>query len=333
MKLPVWIHNVASAYPGNGGLPVDDSANPFSHVYGKTNDGLRFQGVWDDHATDINSVEDVVHHDREIYQPQGIEYVPWGVVHGRWEGDWSAGEYARDEGRMAAAIAMAAAGPGETPTYIVDLEPHYHAPFPAYWRDDLGAAEPDIREFVVQFRNNTNGLGRLWLAVDAREPHLEPVKFAYWASFDAVERILPMVYFTDFARPAVAQTYHARDALRTMESVLGGNGAGMLLKRHIHPIFPGDALPEVMEYAIEEAFEQDFGGVSVWQRGNLTLNTADRIAAMDDPWVQAPQPPAIDVASIRLELDTVERAAAVISAQLGLIDTAVEEIREELASQ
>lgn len=326
MRVPVWIHNVASAYPGNGGLPVDDRQNPFSHVYGKTNDGLQFQAQWDPHDGAIRDIPTVVRHEREIYQPQEIEYVPWGVVHGRWE-NWPDDQYAAAEGHLAAAIALAAAGPGETPTYIVDLEPHYHAPFPAYWRDDLGAAEPDIREFVQQFRNGTNGLGRLWLAVDAREPHLEPVKFAYWWSFDVVERVLPMVYFTDFVRPRVAKTLDATDALRAMERALGPVG-GMLAKKHIYPIFPGDALPTVMQYAIESAGENGYGGVSVWQRGNLTQETAEKIAAMDDPWAQSKPAPALDV--VRQQLDRIEGAVATVDVDLALIRNAVSKVREEI---
>lgn len=326
MRVPVWIHNVASAYPGNGGLPVDDSANPFSDIFGKVNDGLRYQGAWDDHPAEIGSILDVVLIDRQIYGPQGIEYVPWGVVHGRWEG-WLAGEYAKTEGELAAQIAMAAAGPGETPTYIVDLEPHYHAPFPAYWRDDLGAAEPDIREFVQQFRNGTNGLGRLWLAVDARDPHLEPVKFGYWESFDVVERILPMVYFTDFVRPRPASTSDAltsiRNALDTLRSYRVEAGS-------IYPIFPGDAVPSVMEYAIESAHEEGCGGVSVWQRGNLRLDTAEKIAEMDDPWAQSKPAPGLALDVIRQQLDRIEGAITPTDVELELIREAIDRIREEI---
>ena len=108
MRLPVFVHQFDSGYADNG-LGSDDTRLPLSEVWGKTNDGLTWMAQWDGHPAAIGSLDAVVRTERDVYAPQGIDYRPWGVVHGRWPG---VADCARNEGRMAGEIARAAAGPG-----------------------------------------------------------------------------------------------------------------------------------------------------------------------------------------------------------------------------
>lgn len=330
MQLPIWVHNVTSAYPGAGGLPVDDTENPFSAVYGKTNDGLRWQATWDRHSAAIDSLLAVTRTDQAIYGAQGIEYIPWGVVHGRWEGTTN---YARQEGALAAKIAMAAAEgiDDAPPVYIVDLEPHYHAPFPAFWRNDIGADASDVAAFVEAFRTRAGHLGELWACVDARDPHLAPISFSAWADErEMVKRVLPMVYFTDFMRPRVAGSRDALTAIRSAVDLLREYG---IPEPAIFPVLPGDAEPGVMVTAIQGAHEEGCGGVSIWQRGNLRANTAAAIAAMDDPWETEPVEDPVNRAAIQQLLDGIDERASVIEIALGEIRLAVQRVRQQLGGE
>ena len=275
MRVPVRVHNFANACPG--AIGPDDTAAPIAAVYGKTNDGLNWQGRRDAHAAEINGLPAVVRAEREIYGPQEIEYMPWGVVHGRREGN---ADQALVEGLLAGQVARAAAGPGERATCVVDLEPHYHAGFPAFWRDDLGAGPEEVAAFVGGFIEE--GGEDLWLAPDARNPHMAPVSFRAWTQHDVVLRVLPMVYFTDFRQEPEAALDRALMTLREY---------GWPDVRTVHPVLPGDAAPAAMLRAIRYARGLGCGGVSVWHRGNLRSDTAAAIAALLDPWVSAPPVP------------------------------------------
>ena len=303
MKVPIWVHHFATGYPGLVGW--DDGAQPFSEVYGKTNDGLRWQSTWDagvGTAPDgkpwaVRSLGNVAEIDTTLYGPQDLEYKPWGVVHGRWEN--GPADYAGAEGKLAAQIALAAAPAGETPVYIVDLEPHYHAPFPTFWRDDLGAGPTEVERFGVAFQ--LNGGGELWIAPDARDPHLEPVSFEEWAR--GATRVLPQVYFTDFRM-------HSREALERALDRLHARGG--VQEGDVYPILPGNADPDEMVTAIEVAQILGCGGVSVWQRANLWPETAEAIAAMDDPWAQ---PPSVEREALK-HVEVIEQETAALRRML-----------------
>ena len=288
MRVPVFVHQFDNGYDGAPG-GADDARLPISEVWGKTNDGLTWQARWDGHPAAIASLDAVVRAERELYAPHGIDYKPWGVVHGRWPG---VEDCARREGRMAGEVARAAAGPGQRPVYIVDLEPHYHAPFPAFWRGDLGAGAGDIDDFCYGFTEALGGdprAGELWLCPDAREPHLAAITFGRWRDKIEARRVLSQTYFTDFVRPRTATIEDARGALDAAVRVLGRYG---WRADEVLPVLPGDAEPEVMARAVEHAHALGCGGVAVWQRGNLRADTAAAIAALADPWAAKAVPPA-----------------------------------------
>lgn len=304
MKIAVWLHQFDNGYPGLVGS--DDSQLPFSAVYGKTNDGTRWQSTWDRHGVAIGEAADVTRAERDIYAPQGIEYVPWGVIAGRSE----AGSVAGSEGTLAGQIAKAAAGPGERATYIVDLEPSYHGgATPQFWRDDLGAGPAEVSEFIGQFMRN--GGQEIWIAPDARDPHLSPVAFEAWWAADIVTRVLPQVYYTDFSKPRTATAADAKAAIDTAVATLEAHGVRQRV--NIHPILPADSEPGVLVGAIRYCHEIGCGGVSIWQRGNMGIEVAQAIAAMEDPWA-APEPaveaPKVDIAAIRREAEAMQASAA-----------------------
>lgn len=286
MKVPFWLHQFDNGYPGLVGS--DDSKLPISEVLGKTNDGTRWQSTWDAHAAAIGGLSQVARVEREIYRPQGIGYTPWGVVAGR---SVALGvNQGPAEGALLGQIARAAAYGGERPVFVVDLEPHYHGgDSPQFWRDDLGANGDDVRRLIAAYELAAPG-GELWVAPDARDPHLAPVSFGAWVAADAVTRCLPQVYFTDFNRPRVATLDDAERALDAAISTLAA--WGWRTRATIHPILPADAQPEALVGAIRYAHELGCGGVSIWQRGNLTPENAKALLELADPWggptVEAP---------------------------------------------
>ncbi|KKN69168.1 hypothetical protein LCGC14_0443440 [marine sediment metagenome] len=333
LKIPIWVHTVETAYPGSSTIPPDDTKNPFSAVYQKTNDGLRFEGRWDGHPRGIDDIADVVRTDREIYGAQGIGWIPWGVVHGRWEGSHSPA-YAMQEGRLAGKIAVAAAGGGvESAVYIIDLEPHYFAPFPAFWREDLGAGVDDVAAFLEGFVQA--GGEELWIAIDPRPQHLDRVSFRAWSRAmegltPAVTRILPMTYFTDFVAPRVAMNLDAEVVLSNAVETFGRFGVP---PAKIFPILPAPATPSVMEFAIGTSHRLGCGGVSVYQRGNLSFDTANAIAALRDPWgaeeVEEPVP-AFDAANVAGALQELSLTKSYLRVLTGDLRSLAESIDNEL---
>lgn len=301
MRVPLFLHQFDSGY-ANAALGADDRALPISEIWGKTNDGLRWQATWDTHPAEITGIDAVIHAERDIYAPQRIDYKPWGVVHGRWPNE---PRYAQREGALAARIARAAATtddgqPAQPPVYIADLEPHYHAPFPAFWRDDLGAGPADVEAYLTAFTTahttgnetaNTTahtegGPPELWPTVDARDPHLAPVAFRAWAAHPAVTRVIPQVYFTDFVRPRPPTEADVRAALDRALHTLAAHG--WTTAATVIPALPGDATPDRTILAIEYASSLGCGGVAIWQRANLRADTADAISRLSDPWAAGP---------------------------------------------
>ena len=336
MKIPIWIHNVHDY--ARSSLPADDSLIPMLAAIGKTNDGTRWQGDWDSHDMAMRDLRSVVRAERDIYGPQGIDYIPWGVIHGRWEsgfpGSGDSESVAAAEGILAGKIAIAAAADGQPPVYVVDLEPAYHAPFPAFWRNDLGAGEDEVYTFILEFQQETDGKGKLWLAVDARGSHLANVSFARWLEWpDTVDRILPMVYFMDFVRPRTPTFRDIDEAYAAMFATISAAAGPGALPWEVSPILPGDASPEAMLYAIGGAHALGCSGVSIWQRLNLRVDTADAIAGLDDPWATPASTPPITLGGLAHDLDQIEGATTTIDAELGLIREVVMNIRKQLGEQ
>ncbi|MCZ6707917.1 MAG: hypothetical protein O7A71_08240 [Chloroflexi bacterium] len=272
MEAPVWLHQFDYGYGPQvlGGKP--DSDLPISAIYGKTNDGLTWQGHWDTAPEAISGVGALLRTVRQRYGAAGIDFVPWGVIHGRWEGE---PRQAAKEGARAALIAKACVWPGGPARYIVDLEPFYHAPFKAFWRNDLGAGPIDVLRFAAAFQ--ANGGDELWVAPDARDPHLTPVSFGIWAGLPIVTRVLPQVCYTDFVKPRTPTPITVRTALERAIDALGAHGWADTAS--IHPILPGDSPASLIPFAMSEL--QRLGcsrEISFYQRASLRLDTAKAIA-------------------------------------------------------
>jgi hypothetical protein len=300
MKIAVWEWQFSKDYPG--AIGGDDAALPIAEVWGKTNDGLTYQGRFDDHPAEISGIAAVLKAERDIYGKQGIEYVPWGVVHGKMPG---VPDQARREGELAGAIAKAAAGPGEPARYIVDLEPYYHGgDTPQFWRNDLGAGAADVKAFLAAFV--AAGGQEIWVAPDARTPHLEPVAFATWAASPVVKMIAPQVYFTDFKKPAKV----------ALDAALFALAAYRVGPEKVHPVFPGDADPAALLESVAYAHERGCAGFSVWRRGSIRADSLKALGALADPWEAAP-PPVVDVEGVRRHLDTIDAEIAAVRRLVG----------------
>ena len=279
LKVAVWGWQFQNEYPGEAGATTDDSKLPISEYWGKTNDGLNWQGVYDAHALEFKDLASVHHMEARVYGQQGIEFKPWGVVRGAQVG-WSGTSYAKAEGTLAGQIAVASAGPGERATYIIDLEPYYHGgSTPQFWRNDLGAGPAHVRAFITSFK--AAGGQELFIAPDARPGHLDPVSFATWLEDPCVTLIMPQVYWTDFKRSPAA-------SLDTAKSELMKYG---VIPSRVVAVTPGNSTPQDMRDGIRHAHSIGFRGVSVWRRGTISPEVFDAIASMDDPWYV---PPVVD---------------------------------------
>lgn len=286
LKVAAWGWQFQNEYPGEAGSPVDDTELPISEFWGKTNDGLNWQGVYDNHPAEFVDIASVLRAERDIYGKQGVEFKPWGVVRGQQPG-WDLYEYARREGELAAMIAKAAAGPGEKAVYIVDLEPFYHGGpgNPQFFRNDLMPTEAIkaavVRAFIEAFKKG--GGQEIFIAPDARTAHLEPVGFRVWLEDPIVTLIMPQVYWTDFKQPPVT-------ALTNAKQVLAGYG---VVPERIVAVVPGNSTPADMEAGIGTAANLGFRGVSVWRRGTTPPAVWKAIAEMDDPWASVPGTPPV----------------------------------------
>ena len=172
MNAAVWLHQFNTGYAAHVLGGQTDTDLGIREIYGKTNDGLRWMSDFDPSPDAISGIGAVLHTARRRYGDAGIRFVPWGVIHGRWE---FSPQQAKLEGARAALIARAAVTGGRKAVYIVDLEPFNHATFPAFWRNDLGAGPTEVFQFAATFQ--ANGGDELWVAPDARDPHLTPVSF------------------------------------------------------------------------------------------------------------------------------------------------------------
>lgn len=280
MKVAVWGWQFRNEYPGEQGAPGDDSQLPIAEYWGKTNDGLNWQGVYDDHPAEFGSILDVTHAEAHIYGQQGIEFKPWGVVRGQQPG-WTGTLYAAEEGKRAGQIAVAAAGRGERAVYIIDLEPYYHggAGNPQFWRNDLGAGPAHVRAFLAAFK--AAGGQEIFLAPDARQGHLDPVSFRDWLADPIVTLVMPQVYWTDFKRTPAA-------SLDTAKAELAKYGVAA---SRIVAVTPGHSTPEDMKAGIAHAHRIGFRGVSVWRRGTISREVYDAIAGIADPWAPKAEEP------------------------------------------
>ncbi len=314
MRLPVWIHHF-SQY-GDASVGPDDAALPFSEVYVKTHDGLSWMSSYDRglvsdehgdpdtgriHVTGSESITRIA--DR-IYRPQGIVLVPWFVANGRIEPtvlpvniDGTTLSVAGAEGDMAGVAAVAAAsGRLRSRVGVLDLEPSNHGPF---WRDDLGAGPTEVDEYVEAFTES--GGDELWIAPDARDPWLDRVSFEIWALHaEVVTRVLPQVYWRAFR-------VEPEDAVARAVAVLTRGGWSDV--SGIHPILDGDASAMEMTRAIRFAHRIGCGGVSIFQRKNLSQSTADAVIALDDPWLQRRGLMADRIQAARAALTAIENVA------------------------
>lgn len=295
MKLPIWVHQVQTSYLQSP-LGASDVGLPFSAIYGKAADGLNFMSTWDSHPSGVDGLAAVVMRDKAHEAEGGREYIPWVVPRGA-QPSWSPARYIEKEAQLAAQIALAGAGPGETPVVILDLEPHYHGgATPQFWRSDLMSASERVtavRQWVARF-HSLQPDGEIWLAVDAREPHLTSVQFSTW--LDAMEsrgmqtRIMPMIYWTDFqigARAAIGRALSLLEGIYKVQS------------DDIEMIYPGNSSTNELLGVIEWAHTRGTRKPSIWQRVNLSKANADAIAAMEDPWDKPVAARALDMQAVR----------------------------------
>ena len=306
MKIAVWSHQVTTSYL-QASIGPSDVGRPFSEIWEKVADGLSWMNNFDHHARALGSIDDVLAREVDSAAEDGREWKPWVVVAGTQPGVVGTG-YASAEGKLAGQIAVAGAGPGEVPVVIVDLEPHYHGgSTPQFWRDDLGAGPAHVAAFCAAFLEVTGSSGEIWVAPDARRPHLEPVSFSAWVAQRCVTRILPQTYTTDFHPPAESVT---------IDDFVGDiDRANALLREYgvtpdrIAHVLPANAAPAVLCGAIDYTHSQGNRAPSLWQRLTVTEELCAALEAFADPWSgwtpSTPPAPTVALEAVRAELTTI----------------------------
>lgn len=288
MKLPIWVHQVATSY-AQSALGFDDRPWPFSEVWDKAYDGLDPMSRYDKHAAAITGMASVAER-RRMHASEGRGWRPWVVIHGLVSGQTGT-SYATREGLLGGQIAVAGAPQGERPVLIVDLEPYP----PHFWRFDLmgGQQSRYVDAYLAAFRSAAP-TGEIWLSVDARGRHTDEVLFERWWGNQAVTRVLPQVYWTTFRQtPEQALTV----ALSHLQ-------ARSVPASAIAPVLPGDSTPGELTRGIRWVHEEGMLSPSIFQRLNLSPATAEALAELPDPWATSPAPPAFvdpDEARQRIE--------------------------------
>ena len=289
MKLPVFVHQVGTSY-GESELPFDDSRSPFSEIYGKVADGLNFMSTYDLHGAAIGTIADVIEREQMHEADGGREWKPWMVPRGQQPG-YGGVSYAEREGALMAEIAAAAAGDAETPVIILDVEPYSHGgSTPQFWRSDLGAGARTIRALLDTYVRLTAAaaMGKhveVWLAIDAREPHMEAIDLEAWLAHPAVTRVMPQTYFNDFlARQASPD--EAKEIISAANLLLTDDHGWPRGK--ISHILPASGALGVLQDAIQHCHATGTLRPSLWQRMTLSQENADAIAELTDPWGAQP---------------------------------------------
>ncbi len=313
MKLAVAVHQVGTSYvdsllgpsdePGTSN-ERDEAVDAIGAIYGKAFDGLSYMSLFDTHPAAVSSSA-VVAAREQMHAQAGRGYIPWGVPHGI---DPAA------EGSLAAEVAIAAAGEGETAICILNIEP-----YAGFWvpRGEDGRAA--ARELVGSFLNA--GGEELWLWTDARRWQLDYVEFSQWVAFGCVTRVLPETYWTVFAGSRQPTDVDVSDSIVEAVTLLAGYNVS---PDRVHPTLPGDATPEHMVYGISECARLGTGRPNVWQRMNFRPETALAIAQLDDPWAGDPLdsdvpvvPPEPMPDPVRVALEHVDEASRLLREALG----------------
>lgn len=259
MKTGVFVWTPKADYT-EGRIPIDDSLGAMSVVLFKVNDGLEYQPY---------SPEDSAVWANNVYRPQGIDFLPWGVARG-----WSL-DIAREEGNLAGRHAAAAGS-----EYILDLEPYPED----YWQGIPGTP----RAFCDGYAEMSNGI-RLRLCPDARNVG---INLGEWVAEPIVGIWHPQAYYTAFRQTIEVGIARACGPLL----------AAGVLRSHIYPVLPlwldQPGEPSIPADQIERDLlylaAQGFPGSCYWRRGVMSAQQVERLLAMTDPFAPTPSPPPVD---------------------------------------
>lgn len=275
MKVGIFIGRGLTPRDYNPALRDDDTTLPMSYAFGKANEGAVFY-YSPDEAAEL----------AQMYQRQGIGFVPWGIGRG------ATVSAADTEGHEAGQLAAAVEG-----CYMLDLEP-----YPAqYWAGVPGAATA----FCNSYKAAVEAAGKrpvLWLTVDARNPG---INLDEWRAFEDVLdiRYWPQAYGPEFY-PATYPDFSVmlHGLLDACNPLLNAG----IEKSRIWPVlstysvragmngqseYVGPLDGDVLTKAIQQVHDFAFPGVALFRRGTLSNELADAINAMPDPWASTQEPP------------------------------------------
>lgn len=274
MKAGIFVWNIKNDYT-NGRLSTDDKLGAMSVALFKVNDGLEYQTY---------SPDDTRHYADEVYRPQGIDFMPWGVARG-----WSI-DIARKEGHIAGEHAAAARS-----EYILDLEPDPKD----YWQGIPGTA----RAFCEGYGETSNGQN-LRLCPDARNPG---INIEEWAREPIVGIWHPQMYSRAFGESL--DRWLAKGTQPILD--LG------VPQSRVYPVLaayyatPGEPSisPDDLERDVLHLAQLGYPGFALWRRGVLSSDAVQRLLSMPDPFSPPPAPvPTSRKAEALAAIDAARRA-------------------------
>lgn len=256
MKLGVFIWTVTKDWT-EGRIPIDDTQGAMSVVLFKVHDGLEWQNY---------SPEDAATWANDVFRPQGIDFMPWGVARG-W--DWNV---AREEGRLAGRHAAATGS-----EYILDLEPYPED----YWQGVPGTP----RAFCEGYAETSGGL-KLRLCPDARNPG---INLEEWAQEPIVSVWHPQIYHRAFNESLDSWLRRGVSPITNLGVDRSRIFPVLAVWRQVagDPPIPADEL----EADILSLAARGYGGCALWRRGVMSSQQVERLLAMPDPFLPPPPPP------------------------------------------
>lgn len=267
MKLGQFVWTIANDYGAR--IPDDDTKQAMSFAFFKVHDGLEWQNY---------SPEGTNHYFADVYGPQGIGFVPWGVARG-WNID-----VAREEGRLAGRHAAACQG-----VYILDLEPYPED----YWQGIPGTPTAFVEGFLEA------GGNELWICPDARNTG---INLEEWVRHPVVTRWWPQAYYTAFQQPMV----------RGINAAIAPLLNAGIPRERIWPVLPtyyateGEPSIDAGELieAIRYVASEGYPGAALWRRGLISPGQVTAMLETADPFSpgQLPSNAAKDAALMSLDI-------------------------------
>lgn len=297
MKTRAWIWQLNQAdYPG----PDPDDRNlPISEAWVKTHNGIYWMGdVYSHPAAPRNT--DGVRRLREIYEAQGIGFVPWCVPQGL-----------APETEAAIAVEVLKA----TGKLVLDVEPYQW-----FWTGPFSNLHPYMQAIRRAVPN-----AWICICIDPRYgtygrytvDKYADIRFNEWLPY--IDAVATMDYWDDFGVDPVWQIDHTWARLKDV---------GKEIIFTLPAVSPVEKFRRGLARAVEVGTHQSaFGATSIWRRGGWTMANIDAVRNQELP---QPVDPCQDVKD---ELELTKRELAALKSRVRLTAGELDGVEKRLTDE